>query len=571
MGQSGRPNPRVFATVFGVLPCLLGVGLGQYLRWNGTVWLTDAGGFWPIFCCVASVLALTYLALTTVYDKTVRAAAWLMLAWTWLYVPFWLTAVALPKFSAVVGSDGRVYIVSDWMRPDSSRVWLFAGRGSNKVVRNVEGSATINAVDVSYKFANAYIASCGNDEDIARPLVDSLTAALTTEIGKSRSLRLPLFESKIAQSQFLTGVCHDTWGSKSPCPVKLTIAPNSAATLPGGLWSKHFTEQEAIDERYLPALLNLLTQDNSRLVRKNEVYGLFMELAESATDLAKLAGKPQQLDDAQLDAVIKRILLSPQAGNEALSLYKSVSRLTQEQREALRAKALNEADIASIIKQYGAGRITDSELAQLARRMRPEFGKNPDLAIQTLEAFGERLPQDLRTSAVEGVVGAGASHALSALRHLDFSSPLRSVLLRKIIAEASLKDLDGISSRGKFEELLTPAEARSLIASIIAKAHASKDWLDFAVRVLPARAMTADERKAIIDELMFVSNKSALEFVSENRQYLDASEVSSVTRDYARTVVPDFCLHLTHRNLNRQIDYFSDAQIEIFRKCAQKK
>jgi hypothetical protein len=148
---------------------------------------------------------------------------------------------------------------------------------------------------------------------------------------------------------------------------------------------------------------------------------------------------------------------------------------------------------------------------------------------------------------------------------------LRAALLRKVIAEASLKELDASLAHGKLDELLTPAEARPLLASVIEKSHSSKEWLDFAARVLPVRSMTPEERKVIIDELMFVSTKSAFEFVTENRRYLESSDVGDVTRDYVRTIAPDFCLHLTHRNANRQMDYFNDAQIEVFRKCAQGK
>jgi len=116
-----RPNARVVALVFGIIPCMLGVGLGQYLRWSGTVWLTDAGGFWPVFCFLASLLACVYLALTSAYDRTIRISAWLMLTWTWLYFPFWLTAAGLPRYSAIIGNDGRVTIAGEWMRPGADK------------------------------------------------------------------------------------------------------------------------------------------------------------------------------------------------------------------------------------------------------------------------------------------------------------------------------------------------------------------------------------------------------------------------------------------------------------------
>ena len=128
----------------------------------------------------------------------------------------------------------------------------------------------------------------------------------------------------------------------------------------------------------------------------------------------------------------------------------------------------------------------------------------------------------------------------------------------------------GAGGVDQLQDLLSPSEVRPLVAAIMARSASSKAWLDFAVRVLPVRAMTPAERKALVDDLSFVSTKSALEFVSENRQYLDTADVKDVTHDYSRTIEPHMCLHLTHRNSLRQSDYFSDDQIEIFRGCAKK-
>lgn len=571
MRSPKRPNALLMALVFGVLPCALGVGFGQYLRWRGVVWLTDIGSFWPLFCFATSLAAAVYLVLTKVYDGTLRTSAWLMLTWTWFYFPFWLTAVEVPKTSAVIGTDGRVSIVSETVRADASRAWLFAGRGGSKIIRNAEGTATINAVDVQYKFAPSHIASCGDEEDLSQPVLSAMTAALATEVAKPRSLRVSLFESKDAREQFLASVCRTVAGSKTPCPLKMTILPSAAATAPGGLWSKHFTESEAIDEGHIPTLITLLTQDNSRLAQKDTVYSRFMELAKTSSELVKVALKPHVLDDDQFSALIRRIIDQPDGGNDALSLYTSVTRLTPEQREALRGKAFQEAGIAHIIRQYGPGRISDSELAQLATRLRAETATNAEAAILMLEAFGPRLPLDLQTSSVDSIARSHASHALSALRYLEPTSPLRAVLLQKVIAEATQKDLDAKLSKGKLEELLAPSEARSVIASVVGKTGSSSEWVEFAARGIPARAMTAEERKRVIDELMFSSPRLALEFVSENRQHLAPSDVLDVTRDYARTIAADHCLHLTHRNANRQIDYFSDAQIKIFQACADAK
>ncbi len=85
------------------------------------------------------------------------------------------------------------------------------------------------------------------------------------------------------------------------------------------------------------------------------------------------------------------------------------------------------------------------------------------------------------------------------------------------------------------------------------------------------RAMTQAQQKSLLMELLFKSPKAALEFVSENRRYLDPTEVDEVTRDYTRTIATDLCLHLSHRNSNRKVEYFSEAQLQIFRDCAASK
>ena len=83
--------------------------------------------------------------------------------------------------------------------------------------------------------------------------------------------------------------------------------------------------------------------------------------------------------------------------------------------------------------------------------------------------------------------------------------------------------------------------------------------------------MTPAEQKSLLTELLFKSPKAALEFVSENRRYLEPAEVNEVTRDYTRTITADLCLHLSHRNNNRKMEYFSEAQLQIFRDCAGSK
>jgi hypothetical protein len=569
--SSARQNAIVKATVFGIIPCILGIGFGQYLRWSGTIWLTDAGGFWPIVCFGASLAAFIKLANTPLGVRTTHVGAWLIITWTWLYFPFWLTAIDIPQSSAVISKDARVFIASEWVRDHANKVWLLTGRAGNRIVRDVEGTVTVNAVEVRYRFAEPYIATRSDEEDISKPVISAVNAALAVEGRKSRSSRIALFEKREVHDRLLANICRAVVKGDIACPLKLTLSPQSAATVLGGVWSKYYTEQEAIAEEHLPTLVQLLTQDNSRLVERDLVYALFMELADTVGELSKVARQSRMLNEYQFDELIRRILVAPEGGNEALIILQ-VNRLKPEQRQALRGKAFREASIALIVKYVMPLRISDAEIPQLAVRMRSAFETDPDVAVSVLEIFGERLPGETQHDAVRAIVKARASYAFAALRHLNFSSSLREALLQKVIADANLDDLGAAYlSREKLEDMLTPAELRPFIASVIKKSESSKEWLTFAVRVLPVRAMTIAERKALVSELMFSSTKSALEFVSENRQYLEVADVSEVTYDYIKTITRDMCLHLTHRNTNRQVDYFSQTQLQIFRECAQAK
>ena len=556
--------------MFGIIPCVLGIGIGQYLRWSGTIWLTDAGGFWPVVCLGASLATFIALAVSSARDRTLEVWAWLVITWTWLYFPFWLTAAEIPQSSAVVSKDGRVFIASDSARQPGNRVFLLAGRGGNKIVRNVAGTATIHSIDVKYRFAEPYIARRSDEEDASKPLIGAVSSALAVESTKSRSARIALFETPKTSDRLIENICRAIAQDGGACPAKLTLTPQIAATSVGGVWSKHYTEQEAINEKHLPTLVQLLTRDSLQLGSRDAVYALFMEIADTTGEMVKVARRSRMLDERQFDDVIERIVARPGGGDDALSVLVEVNRLNQSQRLALRAKVFREASIELIVKHIVPLRILDTEIHQLVPRMRPAFDQNPRVAVSTLEVFGERLPQETQDDAVTAIVNARASYALAALRHLNFSSSLRETLLQKVIADAGVDDLAVAKlSRENLEDILTPAEMRPFIASAIRKSGSSKEWLDFAVQVLPTRAMTIPERKAIVNELMFASTKSALEFVSENRHHLEAAEVREVTRDYARTIERDMCLHLTHRNASRGVEYFSEGQLEIFRECAQ--
>ena len=138
--------------------------------------------------------------------------------------------------------------------------------------------------------------------------------------------------------------------------------------------------------------------------------------------------------------------------------------------------------------------------------------------------------------------------------------------MNKVLFDAVLDDFsDAQFSKENLLAILTPLEMRQLIAVAVKRGEKSDKWLDFALASLPIHDMTLAERRILLDGLLFKSPKAALEFVSKNRDYLAHDEINEITRDYARTVTGDFCLHLSHRNNNWRTKYFSDAQLQIFR------
>ena len=570
--SSARQKALVAAAVFAAVPCILGLSIALYLKWGGTIWLTSAGGFWPIACLGLSIASLIKRAVSPFEDRMAGVGAWLMIAWTSLYFPLWLTALSVPQSSAVISPHGRVYIASEWARNPTDTVWLLTGKARNRIVRNVAGTLNIKSMDVQYRYKDTYIATRGDNEDLAKPIADAADAILSLEAAKPRASRIAVLDKREVQDRLLDSLCRAAVPASTPCPLKLSLLPQVDATLPGSVWSKTYTEQEAVDEQHLPTLIQLLTQENSRLVDRDRVFALLMDLAVAADDLAKVARKSRMLNERQFDDLIKSILVLPGGADEAVGILIEAVRLKQDQRQNLRAKVFREARIELIVKNIVPLRISDAEVAQLAVRMRAAFATNPGIAALALDNFGERIPSDIQHDAVRAIVNASAPHAIAALEHLNFAEELRVELLRKVLKDASCDDFNAAHiSREKLGDMLAPDEMRLLIESAIKKSDLSAKWLDFAVHMLPIRLMTAAERKSILSALLFVNYKSALEFVSENRSYLEAADVDEITRDYTRTIAPDMCLHLSHRNKTRKVDYFSENQLQIFRDCAQPK
>jgi hypothetical protein len=565
-----RQKATMTAVVYGAVPCIVGLGIALTLRWSGTVWLSNGGAFWPIICVATSAAVLVGLFVSSSKDRTARFWGWVVLAWTWAYVPLWATAREIPQSSAVVRSDGSVHLAAGAARHPSDRVWLLSGRAGAGIVHNVAGAMEAHAVDITYRHADWFIAQRADGEDLAPAVQAAAATVLAQSAEEPRTIRAALFDKGAANDRLIAKLCLAAVPGEPRCPLKLTLSPQVESTLPGAVWSKFHTEKEALEERHVPSLTQLLTQDSSRVVDQPRVFATFMQAATTAEALTKVARKSSLLDGGQFDAVIQRLLDLPGCGSEVIDVLNSVNRLTGQQRRDLRDKVLRQAGLALIAASAASLRLADADLAQLAPRMRAaELA--PGDAVLMLEKLGDRLPVEAQREAVTSIVKAGARHALSALRYVNFSQGWRDQLVRKVVADATPEDFEAVRlTRQELEDLLAPAEMRLLTAAAVRRGQTSPQWLSLAVRLLPVRAMTLQERKTVLDGLMFESVKTAMEFVSEHRHLLAAEDVNEVTVDYSNTVAPDFCLHLSHRNKNRKTDYFSDAQLKIFRKCAEK-
>ena len=558
------------AVVFGLLPCALGLGAAQALRWNDAIWLTTFGGFWPIVLSGVSVAILIKLIFSPFEDRTIGFAAWLTLVLTWFHVPMWVTAPEVPYEAAVIGRDGRVHVVREETKDPAPKVRFLTDHPGTRIVQNVVGKVLTSGIELEYRYADPYIATRRHDEDLAEPLRRAASAIIEKQAALPRASKIELIEKRTVQDRVLREICGAAVGDGVTCPLQMKLSPQEEATAPGAPWSKTYSEQEAIAERHLPTLLTLLTQSDSPIVHRDEVFALLLESAEDVAPLSKLAQQSHLLDDGQFDRLVSRILAAPGCGNEAVAVISKANRLTSEQRLALRGKALGEASIATLLAQAVPLRLSDPEIAQLATRMRPDFAADPGVALRALEVLGERLPADTQRDAVAEIVKAKTSYALAALQYVNFSPELRRDLMRKVLSDARQDDFSGLS-KDKLLGMLTPAEMRALIAMAVKRSETSGPWLDFAQKSLPIGGMTPAEHQTLLTELLFRNPKAAFEFVSENRRYLDAAEVDEVTREYARTIATDMCLHLSHRNRLRKTDYFSEAQLQIFRDCAGSK
>lgn len=565
------PGAKV-ALVFWVLPCVLGLGCAQVLRWTDTVWLATAGGFWPITLTLVSVAILIRRMFSPFSDRTIAGTAWVTLVLAWFLAPLWATAVNVPFASAVISRDGRVHTVREVARYPEYKVWFMIDHPGTRTVHNVSGKIVTSSIEIDYRYDDSYIATRQHNEDLAEPLTRAASVALKEEAQRPRAAKIGLVDDSSVQSRVIERICAATVGDRIACPLKMKLLPQNEATGLGGTWSKYYSEREAIDEKHLPTLVRLLTTPDSSIADPDRVFALLLKLADTVAPLSHVAQHPYFIKDEQFDELIRRILIAPDGGDEAVAILPKSNRLKAAHRSALRARAFAEADIGKIVAQAGPLHVSDAEIGALAPRMQAAFIDDPGVAVRALEAFGVRLPAETQRAAVDRIVKAKASYALAALAHVNFSDDLRRALMTKVLSDGVYEDFSVARlTKEKLQTVLVPAEMKALIAMAVRESDQSRQWFEFALSSLPIRAMTPAERQSLLTGLMFESPKAAMEFVSKNRAYLDPAEVSEVTRGYSRTIAADFCLHLSHRNKNWRVDFFSEDQLQIFRECSEGK
>src|SRR5262249_29347679 len=203
----------------------------------------------------------------------------------------------------------------------------------------------------------------GPDEARPEPLKRAASPILQAQAALPRSSRIALTEKGAAQDRVLQSICRATVGDGVACPLKMSLSPQKEATALGGTWSSYYSENEAVEEKHLPTLLKLLTQPDSLLVHRDEGFALFLAIGENVVPLSQLAQQSHLLDDDQFDKVIGRILAAAASGNEAVAVISKANRLTAEQRLALRAKALGEASIATLLGHAAPLRLSDPDIA----------------------------------------------------------------------------------------------------------------------------------------------------------------------------------------------------------------
>ena len=118
------------------------------------------------------------------------------------------------------------------------------------------GKVITSALELEYRYAEPYIATRRDNEDLSEPLGRAASAILQEQAALPRSSRIELIENRAVQDRVLAAHLPRR-GRRPRCvPAQDELSPQKEATAPGGTWSTYYTEKEAIEEKHLPTLLN---------------------------------------------------------------------------------------------------------------------------------------------------------------------------------------------------------------------------------------------------------------------------------------------------------------------------
>src|SRR5262249_16065076 len=152
-------------------------------------------------------------------DATIAFAAWLTLAWTWFHVPLWVMAREVPYAAAVIDRGGRVHRGSDEAREPAFRVWYLTDHRGTRIGDNGIGTVSPSSLEFEYRFAESYIATRRDNEDLSGPLKVAASAILRQQAAQPRAARIAFIENRAVRDRVLESICQAAVGDGFACPL----------------------------------------------------------------------------------------------------------------------------------------------------------------------------------------------------------------------------------------------------------------------------------------------------------------------------------------------------------------
>src|SRR5205823_6164985 len=106
-----------------------------------------------------------------------------------------------------------------------------------RIVHNVVGKVITSSLELEYRYAEPYIATRRDNEDLSERLKVAASAILQEQAARPRASKIGLIENRAAQDRVLASICHATVGDRVACPLKMRLSPQTEAKAPGATWS----------------------------------------------------------------------------------------------------------------------------------------------------------------------------------------------------------------------------------------------------------------------------------------------------------------------------------------------